>query len=360
MHEKETGKKSFWASLPDQSAFAILLAIVVGFAVGAVLLACIGVNPAVAYGKLWSGIFSKPKYMVWSVVYATPLIFTGLAVAFSFKTGVFNIGAEGQFVVGALAAAVVSLGLDLPPVLHAIACALAAMLAGAAWGAMVGWLRVKKGINEVLSYIMFNWIAFYLSNYMVNTTLLQSEDGLETTKNMADSSLILLPDALLTFFDCKSANWGFVMAAVAAILVWFIIQHTTFGFRLRAVGFNKNAAAYAGINTNAAMLQSMAISGALAGLGGMVQLLGNSMRISQFAGQEGFGFQGITVALIAASSPIGCIFSALFYGALKYGGTKLSLIGAPSEVIDIIMGVVVLCIAVSHMFRYLLTKKKEG
>lgn len=351
-------KKSFWESLQQQNAFYTLIAIVVGFVVGAILLACIGINPATAYAKLIEGVFSKPKYIVWTIVYATPLVFTGLSVAFSFKTGVFNIGAEGQFVVGALAAAVVSIGLDLPGIIHPIVCALAAMLAGAAWGAMVAWLRVKKGINEVLSFIMFNWLAFYLSNYMVNTDFLHSEDGVEATKNMSTSSLILLPDAVLDFLGCKSANWGILWAIVVAIIVWFIIKRTTLGFQLRAVGFNKSAAEYAGISSNAAVMKAMAISGALAGLGGMVQLMGNSMRISQFTGQEGFGFQGITVALMASSNPIGCIFTALFYGAMKYGGSKLSLIGAPSEVIDIIMGVIVLFIAVSHVFKYFFTKKK--
>lgn len=353
-------KKSLLQTIKDSSVLYTLIAIVTGFVVGAVLLAIIGISPAAAYGKLLDGIFGKPKYIAWSVVYASPLILTGLSVAFSFKTGVFNIGAEGQFVVGSLAACVVGTCLELPPIIHVIACAVAAMLAGALWGTIVAVLKVKKGINEVLSYIMFNWIAYYLSNYMVNTEFLHNEGNAEATKDILKSASIVCPDFITSLTECKNTNWGIVIAIVAAVTIWFIITKTTLGFQLRAVGFNNNAAEYGGINSNVAVMKAMAISGAMAGLGGMVQLCGMGSRISQFAGQEGFGFEGITVALIASSNPIGCIFSGLFYGMMKYGGTKLTLIKAPSEVIDIIMGIIVLFIAISHVFRYLLNKKKGG
>lgn len=353
-------KKSLLQTIKDSSVLYTLIAIVTGFIVGAILLAVIGISPVAAYGRLIDGIFGKPKYIAWSVVYASPLILTGLSVAFSFKTGVFNIGAEGQFVVGSLAAVVVGSCLDLPPVIHAIACALAAMLAGALWGTIVAILKVKKGINEVLSYIMFNWIAYYLSNYMVNTEWLHNEGNAEATKDIKETASLICPDFITKLTDCKNTNWGILIAIAAAIVIWFIISKTTLGFQLRAVGFNKSAAEYGGINSNAAVMKAMAISGAMAGLGGMVQLCGMGSRISQFAGQEGFGFEGITVALIASSNPIGCIFSGLFYGMMKYGGTKLTLIKAPSEVIDIIMGVIVLFIAISHVFRHFLNKKKGG
>ena len=353
-------KKSLLQTIKDSSVLYTLIAIITGFIVGAILLAVIGISPIAAYGRLIEGIFGKPKYLAWSIVYASPLILTGLSVAFSFKTGVFNIGAEGQFVVGSLAAVVVGSCLNLPPVIHVIACALAAMLAGALWGTFVAILKVKKGINEVLSYIMFNWIAYYLSNYMVNTEWLHNEGNAEATKDIKATASIICPDFITKLTDCKNTNWGIVIAVVAAIVIWFIISKTTLGFQLRAVGFNKNAAEYGGINSNAAVMKAMAISGAMAGLGGMVQLCGMGSRISQFAGQEGFGFEGITVALIASSNQIGCIFSVLFYGMMKSGGTKLTLIKAPSEVIDIIMGVIVLFIAISHVFRHLLNKKKGG
>jgi simple sugar transport system permease protein len=153
------------------------------------------------------------------------------------------------------------------------------------------------------------------------------------------------------------------MAIIAAIIIWVLIEKTTLGYKLKAVGFNNNAALYAGINSDRSVLTALGLSGAMAGLGGAVQILGMGGRLSQFSGQEGFGFEGITVALIGGSSPIGCIFSGIFYGAMKYGGSKLSMVKAPSEVVDIIMGCIILVIAISQVFKVLfqkIGKKKEG
>jgi simple sugar transport system permease protein len=241
-------------------------------------------------------------------------------------------------------------------------CIVAAAAAGFIWSYVVGLMKVKRGIHEVLSFIMFNWIAFYLSNYVVNLEAVH-KSGSEATKDVLDSARILYPQGLIDTLGCSAANWGFVLAVVAAIVIWVLIEKTTLGYRLKAVGFNDSAALYAGINSDKSVLTALGISGALAGLGGAVQVLGMAGRLSQFAGQEGFGFQGITVALIGSSSPIGCIFSGVFYGAMKYGGSKLSIVKAPSEVVDIIMGCIVLCIAISQVFRILiqkLTTKKEA
>lgn len=349
-------------SILDGNVLYTIIAIIVGFLIGAVFLLIAGISPAAAYGKLINSIFSKPKYLVWTLTYASPLIFTGLSVAFSFRTGVFNIGAEGQFVVGSLAACVIGILVDVPAVIHIPLCILAAAAAGAIWSLLVGLLKVKRGIHEVLSFIMFNWIAFYLSNYVVNLSAVH-KSGSEATKDILDSARILYPKQLIDILGCSAANWGFVIAVVAAVIIWVIIEKTTLGYKLRAVGFNGSAASYVGINSDRSVLTALGISGALAGLGGAVQLLGMSGRLSQFAGQEGYGFEGITVALIGASNPIGCIFAGIFYGAMKYGGSKLSMVKAPAEVVDIIMGCVILFIAISHIFKAPLQKlfhKKEG
>jgi len=333
------------------NALYTFMAIIVGFCVGAVLLAAAGIDPLEAYGKLFSGIFGNVKCMTWCVVYASPLIFTGLSVAFSFRTGVFNIGAEGQFVAGSLAACAVGVLADAPAPLHALLCISAAVAAGALWAAVAALMKVKRGINEVLSFIMFNWLAFYLSNYVVNLPAMRRTGGGEATKDIAGTALILAPQGLIRLTGCSAVNYGILLAVAAALIIWFIINKTTLGFGLRAVGYNPFAAKYGGINADRAVMTAMSISGALAGLGGAVQTLGMSWRLSQFAGQEGFGFQGITVALIGSSNPIGCIFAGLFYGAMKYGGTKLSLVNAPAEVVDIIMGTIIIFIAVAHIFR---------
>ena len=347
-------------SILESNVLYTIVAIIAGFLVGAIFLLIAGISPAVAYGKLFDSIFSKPKYLVWTLVYASPLIFTGLSVAFSFRTGVFNIGAEGQFVIGSLVACVLGIVLKLPPVLHALVCLVAAAAAGCIWSLIVGVLKVKRGIHEVLSFIMFNWIAFYLSNYIVNLSAIRRTGGGEASKDVADSARILAPEFITKLTRCTAANWGIVIAVAAAVLVWFVISKTTLGYQLRAVGFSKTAAEYGGINTNKMFLTAMAISGALAGLGGAVQTLGMAGRVSQFASQEQYGFQGITVALIGSSNPVGCIFAGLFYGAMKYGGGKLSLVKAPAEVVDIIMGIIIFFIAIAHMFKVIFNRKKGG
>ena len=348
-------------SILEGDVLYTIISIIAGFMIGAIFLMIAGISPAVAYGKLFSSVFSKPKYLVWTLVYASPLIFTGLSVAFSFKTGVFNIGAEGQFVIGGLVACILGIVLKLPAGIHALVCLVAAAAAGCVWSLIVGILKVKRGIHEVLSFIMFNWIAFYLSNYMVNLPFIHRAKT-EATQDVAATARLLIPEGIRNSLGCGSAHWGFVLAIIAAIIIWIIIEKTTLGYKLKAVGFNSNAAEYAGIDANKSILTALGISGLLSGIGGAVQVLGMSGRLSQFAGQEGFGFEGITVALIGSSNPIGCIFSGLFYGAMKYGGSKLSIVKAPSEVVDIIMGCVVLLIAIAHVFKHFVLKaaKLEG
>ena len=345
----------------SSNAFYTLISIVIGFVVGAILLSIAKINPLDAYKQLFNGIFGKPKFMVWCLIYAAPLIFTGLSVAFSFKTGVFNIGAEGQFVVGSLTACVLGILVKAPAIIHVPLCFLGAALAGGIWGAIVGVLKIKKGVNEVLSYIMFNWIAFYLSNFVVNLSIIHKDGGGEATKDIAATARILAPKSIIAATGASAAHYGFILAIIFAVIVWFIINRTTLGFKLRAVGFSNTAAQYAGIDTGKSFLTAMAFSGALAGIGGAVQLMGMSGRISQFSGQEGYGFQGITVALIASSNPIACVFAGIFYGAMKYGGGKLSLVNAPAEVVDIIMGIIILFIAISSLFKNIfLNHGKKG
>ena len=295
------------------------------------------------------------------IVYSIPYIVVGLSVAFSFKTGVFNIGAEGQFVVGSMAAAVVGiLAGGLPKFLLIPLCFLTAMIAGAAWGVLVGFLKTKWGINEVLSMIMFNWVAFYLSNFIAGIPAIHSDGTAEATKNISENASTLLPKELISSLGlCPTANWGILVAIAATVLVWFIIEKTTLGYELKAVGSNKFAAEYGGINVNGSILTALAISGALAGLGGALQLMGMGSRISVFSSQEGFGFAGIVVALIGCSNPFGVLIAGIFYGALTFGGSKLNLVGAPTQLINVIVGTVVFFIAISIIFERLKYLKKK-
>ena len=283
-----------------QSAFfRTLISIVVGFAVGAVFLAAVQIDVGAAYGKLFTSIFANAKSLSYSVVYATPLIILGLSVAFSFRTGVFNIGAEGQFVVGSMAACVVGILVPAPAIVLVPLCVLASAVAGAVWGMIVGILKVKWGINEVLSMIMFNWIAFYLSNYIAGLPAIKSDGNAEATKNVQEAAMILLPKSVISKLGlCNSANWGIFVAILLSIFCYVVIEKTTLGFSLKAVGSNRDAAEYAGINVNRAVLTALGISGAMGGIAGAMNLLGMGQRISIFTAQESYGFQGIIAALI--------------------------------------------------------------
>ena len=355
-------KKSVWTIISETRIIHILLSILLGFVVGAFFLVVMGLDVGAAYGRLISSVTSV-KGFSYVVVYGIPYIMTGLSVAFSFRTGIFNIGAEGQFVVGAMAAACIGILLpNLPPVVLIPLCFIGSMLAGAIWGIVVGFLKNKWGINEVLSMIMFNWIAFYLSNFIAGIPAIHSDGTAEATKNIsANASTLLSKDLISQLGLCPTANWGILVALVMTVIVWLVIEKTTLGYRLKAVGANKFAAEYGGINVNRSILTALAISGALAGLGGALHLMGMGGRISIFSSQEGFGFAGIVAALIGCSHPFGVFFAGLFYGALTYGGSKLNLVGAPTQLINVIVGTVVLFIAISVVFerlKYVQFKKK--
>ena len=345
-------KKSLLEAFASVRFLQILLSIFVGFLVGAIFLAVMGVSVGDAYGKLISTVTSV-KGFSYVIVYATPYIMTGLSVAFSFKTGVFNIGAEGQFVMGSMGAAVVGiLFKDLPSLVLIPLCFLTAMAAGALWGIIVGFLKTKWGINEVLAMIMFNWIAFYLSNFIAGIPAIHNDGSAEATKTISDNARTLLSTQLQTKLNlADTSNWGFLVGIAAMFLIWYIIEKTTLGYELKAVGANRFAAEYGGIGVNKSILTALAISGALAGLGGALQVMGMGGRISIFSGQEGYGFAGIVVALIGCSNPFGVLAASLFYGALTYGGSRLTLVGAPSQLTSVIIGTVVFFIAISVIFE---------
>jgi len=349
-------KKKF--SLSNSTVIFSLVSIVLGLLVGAIALLIAGFNPIEAYSAMLVGIFGKPKFIAWTIIRSTPLILTGLSIAFAYKTGLFNIGAEGQFIIGALFATLVGAGIDLPAIIHVPLTLLIAALAGAVWGGIAGWLKSKFGINEVIATIMLNWIAFYLSNYMIRATWLAQPNS-EASVSIHESASIGIDWLKGLVGPATSVNWGIVISIVVVLAIAFILFKTTLGFELRAVGNNKFGAEYGGINVNRSVLQSMAIAGLIAGLAGAIQVMGVSHNITVLAAQEGYGFDGIAVALIANSNPIGVIFSGLLFGAFKYGGTKMQAIGAPSEVVNIVVGSIVYFIALSSVLRVLFNKMME-
>lgn len=356
-----------------------ILAIVLGIIIGSIILLISGTNPVEAYKVIFLGAFGKPKYISWTIVKAVPLILTGLSVAFAFNTGLFNIGAEGQYIVGSIGALVVGLLLDLPPIIHGLVALLVGALCGYLWGAIVGILKAKFQVNEVISSIMMNWIAFYLSNYLLSFPILRSieSDNSYPIKQSASIKIAgvwkmsesgrayLAQHKFLKDILNPPLNFGIIIAIIAALVVWYILKKTTLGYELRAVGFNEKAAEYGGIDINKSIVKSMGIAGILAGLAGAITVLGVSGDIGIMAAQEGYGFDGMAVALIAGNNPLGTIPAALLYAGLTYGGGKLTTIGTYSEVVNIIIGIMILFIAMPKlldMIKFFFTKwsKKDG
>lgn len=342
------------------------IAIFFGFVVSAVVLGIAGYNPIDAFSALFDGVFSRPKYISNTIIKATPIILTGLSVAFAFKTGLFNIGAEGQYIMGTVAATIVGIKLNLPAVLEIPVVIMAGVIAGALFGGIVGVLKGKFGIHEVITSIMLNWIALYFSNYIVSTDTFHQPDSTSTyIINESAFTTILgnwkTSDAGMEFLSNHKwlseillktdVNIGIIVAIIMAIVISILLYKSAKGYELRAVGQNKYAAEFAGINVNRNIVQSMVIAGALAGLAGALAITGTAPhKLSTMAAFENNGFNGLSVALIAGSSPIGCIFGGLLYGGLLYGGQSVqSAIGAPSEIINIMIGTIVFFVALTKI-----------
>jgi ABC-type uncharacterized transport system permease subunit len=283
-----------------------------------------------------------------SLVLSTPYIFTGLSVAVGFRCGLFNIGAEGQFFVGALAAAFIGYSIDgLPAFIHLPLAILGGALAGAIWGAIPGFLKARFGAHEVVNTIMMNWIAFRLSDWLLNGPM-KAGGFRPVTPNVAVTAEIprFFPDPL-------RFNWGFVLALAVALLVYWFLFKTTLGFEVRAVGANPDAAKYAGMSVMRNFVLVMTISGALAGLAGSVQVLG----VDHWVGQgfsAGYGFDSIALALLGKSHPFGVVLAALLFGVLRGGATSMqSLARIPIHIISVIQGMVIIFVAAPAIIRWI-------
>ncbi|SET74740.1 nucleoside ABC transporter membrane protein [Natronincola peptidivorans] len=354
-----------------------IISIILGFIIGAATLALAGFNPIEAYGIMARGVLTRPSYVAWTIIGSTPIILTALSVAFAFKTGLFNIGAEGQFMIGAITAAMVGYFVELPAIIHIPLVLISAIVAAGLWGGIAGVLKAKFGVHEVISTIMLNWIALYLNNYIVLLEGLRRATSQRTHEIQRSASIVILEqwkrspegrewlrghdffgDALRT-----PLNWGFIIAIIFAVIVWYILNKTTLGYELKAVGYNRHAAEYGGINVSKSMFTSMVIAGGLAGAAGGLHVMGISKSIASLAAMEGYGFNGIAVALIGGNASIGIVFAGLLFSALQYGGSKIQpALGAPSEVINIMIGTIVFFIAMPKLIKYSLQnfKKKRG
>ena len=343
-----------------------ILCVVSGLLIGGLVLKLSGISALEAYQVMWKGAFSRPSYIAYIIIRSTPLILTGLSVSFAFKTGLFNIGAEGQFIMGALSAAYFGYIFNFNPWIQIPLVIILALIVSSLFGGFAGFLKARFGVHEVISTIMLNWIALYFSNFIVMSNGFH-RPGTETSEFINPSStLTILEDwktsdkgfewlghhEFLNEFMRPTVNAGIFFALISAIIIWFILKKTTFGFKLKAVGSSPEAARYAGINVNKKMTQSMMISGALSGLAGATHVMGVSKNVAILAGHEGYGFDGIAVSLIGSSTPAGSVIAGFFLGGLKYSGQKIqSALEAPSEVISIMIGAIIFFIAIPVIFE---------
>ena len=352
--------KRFFKSSGFVSLLASVVSICIGLLMGLILLLCFNA-PAAGQGfqsLISAGFRSSDKFA--KVLYqAAPLIMTGLSVGFAFKTGLFNIGATGQYTVGAAFALIGAIEFQLPWYV----CMLLAMIGGAIWGIFPGLFKTLFNVHEVITSIMFNWIGLFSVNLvMVNLNQMLAKDwGLSQMDRTAplataNPSAILPKLGLDTLFASNYMNIGIFFAIFFAILMYFVLNKTTFGYELKACGFNRNASEYAGINAKRSIVFSMVISGALSGVGGGLYYLAGTGQYSLLKALVPMGFNGIPVALLASSNPIGTIFSALFISYIQVGGDAMQ----PEfvrEIIDIIVSVIIYLSAFALLMRSVISKK---
>ncbi len=282
-----------------------------------------------------------------TLVYATPLIMAGLAVAIPFRAGMFNIGANGQVILGTVAAGFIGYAFQLPPILHMFVAVLGGMLAGAAWAGIAGWLKAQTGANEVIVTIMLNNIAVFLIAYLLRQSwFTRLDSSLPKSANIEASAKLpqLLPDPF-------RLHAGFIIALLAAWGVWWLLERSTWGFEFRAVGANPNAARTAGISVFRSTVLVMVIAGSLSGLAGANQILGTEVALT--AGIAGsLGFDAITVALLGKSRPLGVVFAGLLFGALKAGSVAMaSQTHLPVDIVLVVQSVIVLLVAAPPLVR---------
>lgn len=329
-----------------------VMAIALGFAVGGVLVAAFGHDPWLALTMMLSGAFGSGFDFATTLASSIPLALTGLAVALAFQAGLFNIGASGQFWLGAIAATWVGYALPLPVVVHPALALLAAMLAGALWAAVIpGLAKAYRGGHEVITTLMLTYIAVEFGHFLLeHGPMMAPGFNPESPKILASAHLPVLMSG-------TQLSAGLLLVPVCAVVGWVILFRTTPGFGLRLTGHNPRSARYAGVNPAAATLQALALSGAFAGLAGGIQILGVEHRLHN-SFDVGYGFTGIVVALLARNHPIGVIPAALLFGALDNGAQAMQIFAEiPANLTEVIKGSIIFFVAAEGLGRWLFERR---
>lgn len=364
MKSKEKKKNISDLLLQSDGAVSVLV-VLLGFLCGTILILAVGRNPMNMYKSIFQSLTGyNIDRGVWNIRYvgewlnlSVPYILCGLAMAFAARTGLFNIGGEGQYIVGLTVAQVIALLGPEIPVLHWVIAIIGAIAIGAVWGGIVGFLKAKYEVSEVVATIMLNYIALYLSRIVI-----MAIPGTNTYKTVDfPVTASLRVDFLSVITNGSTLNLGIFLAVIAVIIYWFLMEKTNVGFGLRATGFNKEAARYGGISVVTSVVISMAVAGAFAGLGGGIVALGSFRYGRVLSGMDNYGFTGIAVALVGNNTAIGTLLSGLLFGLLAAAQPLMQSRQIPKEITFIIQGLIVVFIAIRSGLRiYLNWRAKKA
>ncbi|HYJ12006.1 MAG TPA: ABC transporter permease [Thermomicrobiales bacterium] len=318
-----------------------VLAVIVALLVGAIVIALSGHDPWEAYRALAEGALGTRRGRAETLVYAAPLLLGGLAFAVAARAGMFNIGIEGQLVMGGFAAALIGASdWNLPGPVQIVLALLAAILAGGFWGAIPGFLRAATGAHEVITTIMLNYLAFRLVTYLIQ----KHSDWLPVDPQVQGTNRVLDSARLPILLERTRLHLGVVIALIIALVIWFVLFHTVVGYKIRTVGLSRGAARYGGIGWGLTVTLAMALAGALAGLAGAGESIGLHGRHS--ATPPGLGYTAIAVGLVGRNNPIGVVFSALLFGVLSAGAPAMQAsAGVSREIVLVIQGLIILAVA---------------
>ena len=364
MKSKEKKKNISDLLLQSDGAVSVLV-VLLGFLCGTILILAVGRNPMNMYKSIFQSLTGyNIDRGVWNIRYvgewlnlSVPYILCGLAMAFAARTGLFNIGGEGQYIVGLTVAQVIALLGPEIPVLHWVIAIIGAIAIGAVWGGIVGFLKAKYEVSEVVATIMLNYIALYLSRIVI-----MAIPGTNTYKTVDfPVTASLRVDFLSVITNGSTLNLGIFLAVIAVIIYWFLMEKTNVGFGLRATGFNKEAARYGGISVVTSVVISMAVAGAFAGLGGGIVALGSFRYGRVLSGMDNYGFTGIAVALVGNNTAIGTLLSGLLFGLFAAAQPLMQSRQIPKEITFIIQGLIVVFIAIRSGLRiYLNWRAKKA
>lgn len=332
------------------------VAIVVSILLGATLILIFGHNPIATYGALVTGAFGGGYALATTLAASLPLMLVGVGVALSFRSGLFNIGAAGQYWLGAIAATWIGVNLHLPAVIHLPLALLGGMAAGFLWAAVIpGLAKAYRGAHEVITTLMLSYIAVMFGHF-----LLEKGPMMQVSTHLPQSAVVPASATLPTLIPGSQLSWGIFLAPLVAGIVAFVLRRTPLGFSLRMSGHSPKAARYAGANPVANIILGLGLSGAIAGLAGAVQVLGVDRRL-----YDGFdttaGYTGIVIAILGKNTPFGALLAALLFGALQNGAGAMQITaGVPAHLVDVIEGLIIFFISAEGLIRYLSRRRRSS